>query len=131
VYGGGKSKIPSISELHEYTESHIMDKNNNFLYFGDIDYEGIVIYNGYKDRTAKHLELVPFMPAYKHMIDFHFDNLLDLPLTKEGQNRNIGDNFFNYFSNDYKEKILTILKSDRYIPQEAINYDTLLNYKGE
>jgi hypothetical protein len=129
VYGGGKSKIPSVAELYEYTESHIVDKNNVFLYFGDIDYEGIVIYNGYKDRTAKYLELIPFVPAYKHMIDLHFDNLLDLPFTKEGQNRNIGDNFFKYFSNDYKEKILTILKNDKYIPQEAISYDTLLNYK--
>jgi hypothetical protein len=44
-----------------------------------------------------------------------------LPPTKEKQNTNIGVAFLNQFSEEIKTKILNILHSGKYIPQEILN----------
>lgn len=128
VYGGGKSKIPSLSEFKDYTEDYISDENNVFYYFGDIDYEGLVIYESYKTKTSSQIDLIPFIPAYEYMIDKCIDNIDELPYTKEGQNRNIGIDFLNYFCDLYKNRIENILLRNKYIPQEALNYNDLIDY---
>ena len=45
----------------------------------------------------------------------------DLPHTKDGQKDNIGDIFINEFDDKNKIKILNILNSRKYIPQEILN----------
>ena len=129
IYGGGKSKIPSLKEFKYYTEDYISNPNNSFYYFGDIDYEGIVIYESYKNKTLEEIDLKPFTPAYEYIVDKCFSFLNTLPITKEGQNKNIGDAFFINFDENYKNKILSILQDNKYIPQEALNYEDLINYK--
>lgn len=129
VYGGGKSKIPSLNEFKYYTEDYISDSNNTFYYFGDIDYEGLGIYESYRNRTSGQIDLKPFTQAYKYIVD-KCDALIDnLPITKEGQNRNINELFFESFDKSYREKIMFILEKDKYIPQEALNYEDLVNYE--
>ena len=54
------------------------------------------------------------------MIDMS-DNISILPQTKEGQNRNIEEVFFNYFNQETIKKMKNILKQDRYIPQETLS----------
>ena len=62
--------------------------------------------------------------TYKNMIDK--SKKYDLPKTKEGQNRKIGNDFLDEFSDEYKLKIEEILNKDLYIPQEIINiYDLM------
>lgn len=128
VYGGGKSKIPSLSEFKYYTEDYISDKENTFYYFGDIDYEGLVIYESYRAKTSEQIDLKPFTSAYEYIVDKCIDNIEDLPITKEGQNRNIGEAFFESFYELYVDRIKSILEKDKYIPQEALNYEDLIDF---
>ena len=128
VYGGGKSKIPSLSEFKYYTEDYISDTNNKFYYFGDIDFEGLVIYDSYRKSTSDEIELTPFTPAYEYIVNKCENIKNELPNTKSGQNRNINEVFFKDFKEDYKDKILSILEKDKYIPQEALNFEDLINY---
>lgn len=130
IYGGGKSKIPSLSEFKYYTEDYISCEENNFYYFGDIDYEGIVIYESYRDKTSKETDLIPFVPAYEFIVDKCLDSIDDLPTTKDGQNRNIGEVFFKNFNDIYKNRIINILEKNKYIPQEALNYEDLIHFKN-
>lgn len=129
IYGGGKSKIPSLKEFKYYTEDYISNPNNSFYYFGDVDYEGIVIYESYKNKTLDEIDLKPFTSAYKYIVDKCISFADSLPTTKEGQNKNIGDAFFISFDKSYRDKIFSILKNDKYIPQEALNYEDLIKYK--
>lgn len=128
VYGGGKSKIPSLSEFKYYTEDYISDEKNTFYYFGDIDYEGLVIYESYRTKTSSQIDLKPFVSAYEYIVDKCIDSVDDLPITKEGQNRNIGEAFFESFDSLYGDRIKSILEKDRYIPQEALNYEDLIDF---
>jgi hypothetical protein len=45
----------------------------------------------------------------------------NLPITKEGQNSNIGELFTSYFTEADKKKILSMLENRYYIPQEILN----------
>lgn len=129
VYGAGKSRIPSIKEFEHYTEDYISNENNRFYYFGDIDYEGIVIFDSYSLKTNENMHLNPFVRAYEYIVDKMVDDIEYLPKTKENQNRNIKDAFLSEFNESYRDKILNILSKGKYIPQEALNYGDLLNYR--
>jgi hypothetical protein len=125
IYGAGKSAYKSLAYYAECAEEHLICEKNSFYYFGDLDYEGIGIYehiieNGEKTSGQERFPL--FVKAYEKMIEkaqiMGFDRL---PFTKEKQNTNIGVVFLNQFSEDIKTKILDILHSGRYIPQEILN----------
>lgn len=128
IYGAGKSKIPSLQEFKYYTEDYISNENNKFYYFGDIDYEGIVIFDSYSDKTSNEMVLYPFTTAYEYIVDKMIDHIDLLPKTKDNQNTNIKESFFYAFDELYKERILNLLSQRKYIPQEALNYGDLINY---
>lgn len=128
IYGAGKSKIPSMKEFAYYTEDYISNENNKFYYFGDIDYEGIVIFDSYNLKTGDNMYLNPFLTAYEYIIDKIIDNVNLLPKTKDNQNENMKDTFLNEFDEVYRERILEILSQRKYIPQEALNYGDLIKY---
>lgn len=44
VYGGGKGILRSFADFGFCVEPHIKDARNQILYFGDLDYEGVGIY---------------------------------------------------------------------------------------
>ena len=44
-----------------------------------------------------------------------------LPVTKEKQNRNIGQVFASYFESEMWENFENLLLTEKYIPQEIIN----------
>lgn len=120
IYGAGKGVIKAFKDYDVSVEDYLGNKENKIYYFGDLDYEGIIIYENfyskYKDKYAINI----FIEGYKKMID-KSRNINSLPKTKEGQNRNINEYFLQQFSSEYKEKIEEILKNDLYIPQEIIN----------
>lgn len=125
IYGKGKGALKAFNDFEISVEAHISSKENVFLYFGDLDYEGILIYEGFYESFSKEYTLLPFIEGYIKMLDKA--RILDtaLPQTKDGQNRNIGDLFSNEFSNEnhkvYLKEINDILQSNLYIPQEIIN----------
>lgn len=118
IYGGGKSIYKSFQDFTLCLEPYMNDARNEILYFGDLDYEGIHIYetlqNNFKDKVC----LAPFCKGYQRMLDKA--NIERLPITKEGQNRNIGEVFFSYFSNEIQSKMKHILQQDKYVPQEIL-----------
>lgn len=136
IYGGGKSLNKSFNDFQISVEWHVSNKENTFYYFGDLDYEGIVIYESFYERFFKEYNLRVFIEGYKMLIDKANKLSVDLPKTKEGQNRNIKDIFLKDISLikqdvvngkyiDYKLEIENILQNDLYIPQEIINIQDL------
>lgn len=122
IYGGGKSIHKAFSDFQLCVEPYISHPSNEILYFGDLDYEGILIYEKLQ-KIFQARPIIPFIKAYERML-VKGDGL-DLPSTKEGQNRNIGTRFLSYFTREEQENIVTLLEQGKYIPQESINANDL------
>jgi len=122
IYGAGKGILRSFEDFRFCVESHINAADNRILYFGDLDYEGIGIYEHLEKIFGMEHEIKPFVQAYAKMVqkaemwDADF-----LPDTSQKQNQNISGHFFRFFSDDMKEKMQKILRSGKYIPQEIFN----------
>lgn len=132
VYGAGKGILRSYEDFRFCVEPHINDPKNQILYFGDLDYEGIGIYERLAvlfdnedkaagSRGAGH-KVKPFVQAYGKMLEKAEACGMDfLPETSEKQNRNLSGIFFSYFSSQIVDKMICILEAGKYIPQEIIN----------
>lgn len=130
IYGSGKKIYRSFSDFTLWAEPYFFNKENNIFYFGDLDFEGIIIYERLYDEFKENIEIKLFQEAYIYMIDKYTDKDLDLPKTKDLQNKNIKDIFLNNFDDNYKNKIIRILNSGKYIPQEIININDLENHNA-
>ena len=121
VYGGGKNIYRSFEDFDVCVEPYITDGSNTILYLGDIDYEGIIIFESLKRSFEKKHSIKLFTEGYKAMVDKRAQTAAKLPRTKEKQNRNISTEFLDEFEKDYREAITDILGADEYIPQEILN----------
>lgn len=119
MYGGGKSIHNGFNDFEISVEAYVSNIQNKIIYFGDLDYEGILMYESFYNMFKETHIIEIFTKGYEKMIDKGI--LENLPKTKEGQNKNIKEIFFNNFSQEYREKIEIILKANKYIPQEIIN----------
>jgi len=126
IYGAGKRVVSSFREFAISAEPYMKEPGNELLYLGDLDYEGIGIYETLAEVFADSGTIRPFVPAYLAMLD-KGDLAKSLPLTKEHQNKNINDNFFSFFDEHTVGRMKKILESGRYIPQEILNID---DYRG-
>ena len=120
IYGAGKGILRSFQDFDLCAEPYMKDSRNKILYFGDLDYEGIGIYENLAERFQDRWTIAPFVPAYKAMLQ-KADHIYQLPETKEHQNRNISSAFFQYFDNETVRKMQSVLEADQYIPQEILN----------
>lgn len=120
IYGAGKRVCSTFKDFCLSAEPYLLDKRNNFVYFGDLDYEGIIIYERLADVFQAYGEIKPFVPAYEAMVCKENESR-QLPYSKEGQNKHIDEGFFKYFSQDIGQRMQTILAEGRYIPQECLN----------
>lgn len=128
IYGAGKGILRSFEDFRFCVEPHINDSGNKILYFGDLDYEGIGIYERLEHLFRAEHEIEPFVQAYEKMVRKAEKNGMDfLPDTSEKQNRNISGQFFQYFTGGIKEKMKQILLAEKYIPQEIINITDFYN----
>lgn len=130
VYGAGKGILRSFEDFRFCVEPHINHPDNDILYFGDLDYEGIGIYERLAelfspeggDSGACGHEIKPFVQAYERMLEKAWERGTDfLPETSENQNRQLSGRFFRYFSGRAEERMRQVLEAGRYIPQEIIN----------
>lgn len=122
IYGGGKGIYKTFEDYVSSVEPYFADKNNQVYYFGDLDYEGILIYEILAEKYKDSIRLDLFVQGYERMITkAEMFGIEALPDTKEGQNRNIGNEFFSFFQTDIQEKIRKVLESGKYIPQEIVN----------
>lgn len=122
IFGSGKKVIASFKDFRYTAERYLADGRNHFLYFGDMDYEGIGIYENLAEVFKEKTQLEPFKEAYVRMYEkaekIGFDKL---PVTKEKQNRNIGHIFSDFFGKEIWERFEKLLMTEKYIPQEIIN----------
>lgn len=126
IYGAGKGIWKTFADYAEGAEPYFCS-NNKLFYFGDIDYEGIFIYehlvkSRWKDNFGNTITMIPFVTAYEAMLDKALKiGVEQLPRTKEKQNDNIDTLFLSYFETERKVQMLEILEAGRYIPQEILN----------
>lgn len=125
VYGSGKNINKAFKDFELSVEEYVSNKNNQILYFGDLDYEGIIIYESLYELINNKYNISPFIDGYKKMIDKAEKSNINLAKTKDGQNRNIENFFLSCFTEEYAEKIMAVLERDLYIPQEIININDL------
>lgn len=122
IYGAGKSVFRSFKDFDLCVEPHMKDKANSIYYFGDMDYEGILIYEKFAEEFKKDGQIVPFCVAYDKMLELALDiGVEHLPNMKEAQNCNINGSFFRYFPEKQVKVMQDILENRKYIPQEILS----------
>ncbi len=121
IYGGGKGICKSFKDFSWGVEPYLAQKENILLYFGDLDYEGIGIFESLKEAFNETHQILPFKEAYAKMLKKAAKQKKKLPQTKEGQNKHLSGVFFTFFDELTKEQMMEILEEDRYIPQEILN----------
>lgn len=120
IYGGGKRIYRTFEDYEKGVEPYFTDSNNTIYYFGDLDYEGILIYEKLCDTYPIHIAL--FVTCYEKMMEKALRiGIARLPVMKDGQNNHIGMRFIKQFSNEKQKLISEILQAGRYIPQEILN----------
>lgn len=120
IYGAGKRVVSSFRAFEISAEPYMKDPGNELLYFGDLDYEGILIYETLSDVFLGTGLIRPFVPAYLAMLD-KGDLARTLPAAKEHQNQNNNGSFFSFFDEKTISRMRFVLESGRYIPQEILN----------
>ncbi len=120
IYGAGKGILRTFLDFKLCVEPYMTDKKNVIYYFGDLDYEGIGIYEKLAEMVLGEWCIIPFTAAYESMLK-KAEEVGELPDTKEQQNRNIKEKFFSYFDGGIVREMKGILESGRYIPQEILN----------
>lgn len=123
IYGAGKGILRSFLDFDLCVEPYMKNGENRIYYFGDLDYEGIGIYESLAEMVSGRWEIVPFTKAYEAMIEKADGTCkkAGLPDTKEQQNRNIRDVFFSHFHGEMVSRMKAVLESGKYIPQEILN----------
>ena len=96
IYGAGKGIIRSFQDFDLCAEPYMKHPKNTIYYFGDLDYEGIGIYENLAEKFRSRWKIIPFAPAYQTMLG-KAEQITELPETKEHQNRNISTQFFSCF----------------------------------
>lgn len=121
IYGAGKGILRSFQDFSFCVEPYMQAEENRIYYFGDLDYEGIGIYEHLEELFEKQqYHIQPFTHAYEKML-VKARAVRELPRTKEKQNRKISGRFFAFFSDQAVLEMKEILENDRYIPQEILN----------
>lgn len=122
IYGAGKGILRSFEDFRFCVEPYMNAKENRLLYFGDLDYEGIAIFERLAESFSKEAEIIPFAEAYEYMLEKYGPDKMDfLPETSENQNRSISGFFFSFFSESEAGQMKRIIEQGRYIPQESLN----------
>lgn len=121
IYGGGKASFKSFQDFSLCVEDYLKHSGNQVLYFGDLDYEGIQIYEGLCQQMKEILTIIPFSKAYEKMVEKGMEiGLAELPKTKDGQNRITCQKFLQSFKEPVQKDMMKILEARKYIPQEIL-----------
>lgn len=123
IYGEGKKVISSLFDIDEGEDEHLKGAGNRFYYFGDLDYEGILIYEELSKRNTEYRNIKVFEEAYIKMIQLSHER--DLQKMKKGQNGKYVQEFLNRFDRETSREIKEILDKGLYIPQEILSYAVL------
>lgn len=117
IYGEGKKILSSFKFVEEYK---INPENDLFIYFGDLDPEGINIFCALKDKYPQY-RIEPFIDGYMTILEI---GLKKHPCRTQGKqviNENNIRRFTEAFDKTTAEQIKGLLASGCYIPQEALS----------
>ena len=126
VYGEGKKIARRKDSLTEFNSTFYADSRTCYYYFGDLDYEGICIAHDLI-RINSMLRIQVFKPLYIAMLNEAGRLELPLPVSSENQNRRAAEWFVSMFDKAHRDRMLEILESRRYIPQEILNHQCLVS----
>jgi hypothetical protein len=119
LYGEGKKINRKYDTLTDFDKIALDGLNCRYYYIGDIDYEGIGIFNELMESNPElHIELMT--PLYRIMLEK--SRGITLPITKDKQIESDLEGFLAGFEPQYKNLIVELLHDRRYIPQEILNY---------
>ncbi len=125
LYGEG-NKITKKGALEEYASGMLRrpaGQTIHFLYFGDLDGEGIRLF--FRTREANPgLSIEPFIPLYQLMLDLAQGREMPESPDKRGLSVAVED-FAQLLGVEDMEHIKDLLAKGRYIPQEIVNYQVL------
>lgn len=122
IYGAGKKVLRTFQDFSLCVEPYMKEACNRIYYFGDLDYEGIGIYEKLAGMFKEEWEIIPFAGAYERMLKKAQEaGFAGMPDTKERQNRNVRGYFFGYFSEETAGRMKAVIESGKYIPQEILN----------
>lgn len=68
IYGAGKGIISAFSDFHISGEPYMLHQENKILYFGDLDYEGIGIYENFAATYGTQYTIAILKGAYDRML---------------------------------------------------------------
>jgi len=115
IYGEGNA----IQKKFEYIQIVGGETTDHYYYFGDIDKEGILIYNQLRDRYLDY-DIRPAVSLYEYALNkAGLSNAK--PLRKSRTIKFSLSPFIDFFENETGEMIEKIILDNRYIPQEVIN----------
>lgn len=125
LYGEG-NKITKKGALEDYASTMLRNEEGQtirFLYFGDLDLEGIRLYYRTQDANPG-LSIQPFAPLYLLMLELARGREMPESPDKRGIPAAVED-FAELLGGDQMQFINELLAAGRYIPQEIINYQVL------
>ncbi len=126
IYGAGKGVLRSFEDFFFCMEEYMRHPQNRILYFGDLDYEGIRIYEQLEALFGTQCRIRPHREAYLEMLRIAWQKGKDfLPDCETQQNKTIGGSFWEVFSSEEIRQMKEILEDGKYIPQEIINISDL------
>lgn len=122
VYGCG-NRVSEQGALSEYTRFMGAD-TVKYLYWGDIDRAGLNIYLSLLKNNPK-MDIRLFVPAYAEMLRLAEDR--EIPDSGDHRDR-IGnyEEIYSLFADEEKSQLIKLIESNKRLPQEIINYESLL-----
>lgn len=124
IYGEGWKILRSFEFIEEKPYYHNI---NEIYYIGDLDFEGISIYQ-YLAEKYSIFSIKPLIPVYKKMIDKAVG--LQLRVAEKDQKKYKIDEFLNMLGS-YKKSMFSILSDGQYIPQEILAYKDFIKLQEE
>ncbi|MCD8509389.1 MAG: DUF2220 domain-containing protein [Bacillus sp. (in: Bacteria)] len=109
IYGSGKKIVKSIEQ---FQAQYPIEADHHFLYFGDIDREGIAIWHSLNKRTEAH----PALPFYRAC-------LAKTPASGKEYQREQQEatvHFLSHFRTQEQTNIKNLLNEGNYLPQETL-----------
>ena len=122
IFGEGYSIVKNFTGIIQYG----VRNQDNILYYGDIDLEGICIYSLLKNKFIE-FNIKPHISLYKSLLNSGKSKGINKSLSQNQSVPNEDDmsEFLSHFEGNEKIELEYILKKRLYIPQESLNYNKI------
>ncbi|MGK0465645.1 Wadjet anti-phage system protein JetD domain-containing protein [Clostridium sp.] len=110
IFGSGWKVVSNISMLSRQLG---LKGENKLYYFGDLDYEGITIWNSLNEKSHSKLAVGFYKELLKKNYSFGKEN--------QQKNERALTQFLKAFTEEEQEQIKTLLGNGGYYPQEGLN----------